>query len=202
MTEVEKLLHQIDARGYTHVIFDLDATLTLLNLPWNEWVEMIARRLPDEQAASFRKVSSQPGMAWGRYTNEHVEKYETFLPALLEASEEFERTYFAHTPYDELAGAVHTLAGQGKTLYAWSANMRTTVERALLELGIHQHFTKIVTRNDVRLAKPHPEGWSMLDDGTPKDRYLFVGDSSNDEGAARALGIEYFEITFFHQNRH
>ncbi len=33
MTEVEKLLRQIDARGYTHIIFDLDATLTLLNLP-------------------------------------------------------------------------------------------------------------------------------------------------------------------------
>jgi FMN phosphatase YigB (HAD superfamily) len=63
------------------------------------------------------------------------------------------------------------------------------VEHALLELGIRHHFSKVITRNDVRFAKPHPEGWSLLGGGTPRAQYLFVGDSSNDEGAAEALGL-------------
>jgi HAD superfamily hydrolase (TIGR01509 family) len=201
MTEVEKLLQTVDERAYTHLIFDLDATLTLLNLPWAEWVEMITKRLPPDQAASFRHILDDDGSGWQQVANEHVEQYDTFLAALIEASEEFESTYFAHTPYDELAQAVHRLAGQGKTLYAWSANMRSTVERALMELGIRQHFTKLVAREDVRLAKPHPEGWQLLEDGTPRRQYLFVGDSSNDAGAAHALGIDYFEITYFKRNR-
>ena len=58
-------------------------------------------------------------------------------------------------------------------------------------------FGRIVGRDDVRLAKPDPEGWQLIDDGTPRQRYLFVGDSSNDEGAATALGIDYFTIRFF-----
>ncbi len=201
MTEVEKLLKTVDERGYTHLIFDLDATLTLLNLPWGEWVEMIAQRVPEDQAVSFRRIFEHDGGGWQQIANEHVARYDTFLPALIEASEEFESTYFAHTPHDELVQAVHTLTEQGKTLYAWSGNMRSTIERALMELGIRQHFTKLVGREDVRLAKPHPEGWQLLEDGTPREQFLFVGDSSNDAGAAKTLGIDYFEITHFKQGR-
>lgn len=54
MTEVDKLIKTIKKEGYSHIIFDLDATLTLLNLPWEEWVRLIAKRLPEDQAASFR----------------------------------------------------------------------------------------------------------------------------------------------------
>ncbi|QQS20235.1 HAD family hydrolase [Candidatus Saccharibacteria bacterium] len=201
MTEVEKLLKTIDERGYTHIIFDLDATLTLLNLPWREWVDLIAQRLPPDQADSFRRITEDDGSSWQQIANEHVERYETFLPALIEASEEFESMYFAHTPYDELVRAVHELAEQGKVMYAWSANMRSTIERALLELGIRHHFNKLVTREDVRLAKPHPEGWMLLDDSTPREQFLFVGDSSNDAGAAQSLGIDFFEITYFKQGQ-
>ena len=202
MTEVEQLLSTIEKKGYTHIIFDLDATLTLLNLPWDKWIELVAKRLPAEAADSFRKVANEPGSTWSQRSNDHVERYDNFLEALVEASEEFESTYFAHTPYDELVQGVHALAEQGKTLYAWSANTRPTVEHALLELGIRHHFSKVITRNDVRFAKPHPEGWSLLGGGTPRAQYLFVGDSSNDEGAAEALELDYYEITFFHNTRH
>ncbi|PID30858.1 hypothetical protein CSA80_05105 [Candidatus Saccharibacteria bacterium] len=200
MTEVQKLLQRVAAQNYTHLIFDFDATLTLLNMPWEEWVELIAQRLPADQAASFRRITEE-NSAWQEVANEHVERYEAFLPALIAASEEFESTFFAHTPHDELVQAVHRLAEQGNVLYAWSANMRSTIERGLMELGIRQHFAKIVSRDDVRLAKPHTEGWALLEDGTPREQFLFVGDSSNDEGAARALGIDYFAITHFRQKR-
>lgn len=201
MTEVETLLKTVDDKGYTHLIFDLDATLTLLNLPWGEWVRLIAERLPEDQAASFQRILDDDGAGWQEVANEHVERYDGFLPALITASEEFESTYFAHTPYDELVQGVHILAEQGKVLYAWSANMRSTIERALMELGIRQHFARVVSRDDVRLAKPHPEGWELLEDSTPREQFLFVGDSSNDSRAAQALGIDYFEIAHFKQGR-
>lgn len=49
--------------------------------------------------------------------------------------------------------------------------MRSTIERALMELGIRQHFVRLVTREDVRLAKPHPEGWQLIEDGTPSEQF-------------------------------
>ena len=108
MTEVEQLLSTIEKKGYTHIIFDLDATLTLLNLPWDKWIELVAKRLPAEAADSFRKVANEPGSTWSQRSNDHVERYEGFLEALVEASEEFESTYFAHTPYDELVPVSYT----------------------------------------------------------------------------------------------
>jgi HAD superfamily hydrolase (TIGR01509 family) len=116
------------------------------------------------------------------------------LPALLEASEEFESTYFAHTPHDELVQAVHELAKNGKTLYLWTGNMRSTADRALTEIGIHHLFKQIISREDVRQTKPHPEGWQLLEQGIARSEYLFVGDSGNDKGAAEALGIDYFGL--------
>ncbi|MGB4800319.1 MAG: HAD family hydrolase [Candidatus Saccharimonadales bacterium] len=197
MTEVEKLIHIITAGKYTHVIFDLDETLTRLDLPWDRWIHMIESRLSPPAAASFAQSIRKPSAAWGKLLNEHTERYEEFLPVLLEQSERFESAYFGHTPYHELIQAVHILAGEGRVLYAWSANMRSTIERAMVELGIRQYFTKIVAREDVRFTKPHPEGWQLLADATPRERFLFVGDSSNDELAAKALGITYYAIQFF-----
>lgn len=202
MTEVDKLLAMIDDSSYTHLIFDLDATLTLLDLPWDKWVELVAKYLPAAQAESFREINTRPGLSWSTFTNQYVETYDGFLDALIAGSEEFESTYFAHTPYDELTQSIHGLAGRDKILSVWSANTRPTVERALLELGIQHYFDRVVTRNDVRLAKPDPEGWRLLDDGTPKPEYLFVGDSSNDENAAKAIGLDYYEVSFFHSRIH
>ena len=54
-----------------------------------------------------------------------------------------------------------------------------------------------MSRSDVDYLKPNPDGFKLIDDGkTNIDQYLFIGDSSNDEGATKALGMDYFEVSF------
>lgn len=197
MSEVEKLAKLVHQKHYTHLIFDLDETLTQLNLPWHKWVRMISERLSPEAAESFQKALSDPHLAWGTMLNSHIKDYDEFLSVLLIASEEFESTYFAHTPHHELVQYVQELAEQGIHCTLWTSNMRSTAEKALLELGLLDDFDQLITRDDVTFNKPDTEGWQHIRDIVPKDECLFIGDSDNDKLAAKSLGIAYYPITFF-----
>ena len=79
----------------------------------------------------------------------------------------------------------------------WSSNSSKAIDKVLKEEGLDKCFKLIVSRSDVDYLKPNPDGFKLIDDGkTNIDQYLFIGDSSNDEGATKALGMDYFEVSF------
>lgn len=50
----------------------------------------------------------------------------------------------------------------GCSLYLWTNNTRPTVDKALIELGVLDLFTKIVTKEDTKLNKPNKQGWELI----------------------------------------
>ena len=72
------------------------------------------------------------------------------------------------------------------------------VRQALQEIGIINFFSTIITREDVTLSKPHHEGWKHFPQAqTDHTSVLFVGDSINDQLAAQAMHVDYFQLNHF-----
>lgn len=55
-----------------------------------------------------------------------------------------------------------------------------------------------MTRSDVQLVKPDPEGFGLIyESGQDKEQYLMVGNSSSDEGMAQAAEIDFYKVDYF-----
>ena len=66
------------------------------------------------------------------------------------------------------------------------------IEGAINTLGLENLFDSVVTRNDVRRLKPSPESLHLASKALEvnPDSVLFIGDSFDDIGAARAAGMK------------
>ena len=131
--------------------------------------------------------------AIAKYGPKMLKKFQIF-------EEEYELKYFTGLkPYPEL---IAFLKAEGKkyTNFLYTSNVKKIIYPALLELGLENSFSKVVTFDDIDFMKPHPDGLKfILDSAIPKSKYLFVGDSPSDEGAAKAAGLDFFKIHFFHE---
>jgi len=196
--EVDSLLKLVRQKHYRNLIFDLDETLTRLDLPWDEWTEQVAASLPADRAKKLEELLDVDGAPWGEVVNEHILKDADYYKKFIKICQDFESKYFAHTPYDELVKALPELKEEGCDLFLWTSNTRRTAERALIEMGILSLFTQLLTRENVQLGKPHAEGWALFTfAGQDPASCLMIGDSQNDALAAEAGGIAYYKISFF-----
>jgi HAD superfamily hydrolase (TIGR01509 family) len=89
------------------------------------------------------------------------------------------------------AGLLEDLREKGALLGLVSNVGRLALLPALARLGLQDRFDRIVSRDDVRLMKPAPEGiLSCLEGlGLGGAQVLFVGDSRTDVLAARSAGL-------------
>ena len=199
MTETKKLLELITKNSYTHLIFDMYETLSWLKLPWKAGYEALCALAPDDLEFLMRqKWSENPSYSY--IVNPAVEMDESFLPIAIDWAQQFEKQLVEHEPNLELVERIPELA-EKYTLYVWTSNTQASVKKVLKELAIEQYFTKIIAREDVKFLKPAPDGWRHVSDHAPKEKFLFIGDSYNDREVAAAIGIDYFEITHFKQNK-
>lgn len=72
--------------------------------------------------------------------------------------------------------------------------MRETVTPILQKSGLLPYFRQLVTKGDVLLMKPNPEGFEKILESQEhkKADFLMVGNSKNDQKAAEASGIDYW----------
>ena len=68
--------------------------------------------------------------------------------------------------------------------------MDYTLDRA----KVREFFNPILTVEDVRRPKPHPEGLLKILDGRSAPDSLYVGDNVDDALAARAAGIRFVGV--------
>jgi pyrophosphatase PpaX len=104
---------------------------------------------------------------------------------------------FQDTIHDELLrpfpGAAETVAElerRGYRLAIVTSKHRRSALRGMELCGIVSHFDVIVTPEDVRQPKPHPEPvlFALEKLGVAPDEALFVGDSPHDIAAGQAAG--------------
>jgi len=198
--EIASLVALVRQKQYRNLIFDLDETLTRLDLPWEEWVEKVTASLSAASAKDFEQILESESAPSGELVNAQILKDPDYYERFIRICQDFESKYFAHTPYDDLIKVLPGLKEAGCDLFLWTSNTRQTAERALIEMGVLRLFTQLLTREDVRLGKPHTEGWKQFTfaDQNPGS-CLMIGDSQNDELTAKAHGVAYFKISFFKQ---
>lgn len=196
--EVKTLRELVRQKQYHNLIFDLDETLTRLDLPWEEWIEQVTASLPPDMAEKLEQLLAVDGAPWGEVVNEQIIKDTAFYNRFITICQDFEAKHFAHTPYHDLVQILPEFKAEGCELFLWTSNTRQTAERALLELGVRQLFTQLLTREDIKLGKPHVEGWGKFAfSNQDPSLSLMIGDSQNDALAAQAGGIAYYKISFF-----
>ncbi len=189
----------VQKHNKTHIIFDFDETLVQLILPWDSCLDDIKSELINLDPAIYNK--------WGDGTivpsylqNLYVEKYGESLRKLLnENTYQFESTKLQKVLYnDQLLEFIHNR--NDLQFYVWSSNAKATINKILTEQNLLGKFEKVITREDVFLLKPHIDGFSLINSNhVAKEQFLFVGDSSADENAAKKLGIEFYRIDYFAQ---
>lgn len=199
LDEVANLVRFVSDNRSADVVFDLDGTLVLLDMPWPEWTAAILDHLPESIREEVGRIMNTPGAAWGAALNAHLRDGTISHQAVVDVSRSFEEQHRGHIANIALLEVLPRLLEGGCQLHLWTSNVRDTAERVLTELGVRPHFTSIVARDDVVLGKPDLEGWVALDlDATAA---LIVGDSQNDELAAQAAGVPYYAIGYFHTPR-
>jgi pyrophosphatase PpaX len=93
-------------------------------------------------------------------------------------------------PFPGAAETVAELARRGVGLAIVTSKLRRSTLRGMDRCGITRHFEVIVTPEDVRNPKPHPESVLVALErlGVSPAEALFVGDSPHDMAAGRGAG--------------
>jgi phosphoglycolate phosphatase len=96
-------------------------------------------------------------------------------------------------------GALDAVSGArrlGFVTALWTNNARVVTWAALERLGLTEHFDVVVTRDEMRELKPHPDGWHVIAGrangaARPAGPCYMVGDSWVDGLAATAAGVPF-----------
>lgn len=173
------------------VLFDLDGTLVdsigLLvesmefafdgrtrRPPVHEWIAMIGTPL-DAMIRAWAEDEDDLTLLRARYREFQVEHHDA-------------RT----TAYPGVVETVRALHAAGHPLAVVTSKLEFGARRSLKLIGVEECFTAVVGIDATELHKPAPEPvWhalSLLGD-VPRERALFVGDSTHDMHAGRAAGV-------------
>jgi HAD superfamily hydrolase (TIGR01549 family) len=175
-----------------YVIFDFDETLFTLDLPWEKYYPVISEKLhkldPTYPAESdntalengvTQKIGKRAAEVRWRYSKQFEKDN---LRGVTELSDLTNFIRDNHAKY---------------IFYLWTSNMRETVQPILQKNGLLRYFKQLVTKGDVLLMKPNPEGFTVIFDPQTqtKNEFLMVGDSEHDQQAAKAAGIDWWMRT-------
>lgn len=193
---MKALQEYLQTHKKTDIIFDFDETICELLLDWNRAYDFGMDRLKDIDAPLFEELMSSVA-DWAESQNAFVRKHgKDALDIIVDNNIKFESDLLKGVrKNDELIEFLKL--DNDYTKYIWTSNTRGVVEDALREMELLNKFTNIVTRNELNFLKPNVEGFTHLHDGKiPVSRFLFVGDSTSDKGAADALGMDFFKVSF------
>lgn len=173
------------------LIFDFDETIARIVIDWSTWNEGVAEIIdqfdpnhgydPHNEHLSINQAIK----AFGKPLRDKLWKfnaaYETKHTQGLELNHELLDFIRSNTHY---------------RLMLYTSNSTQLVEKCLHELGIGEAFERTCFRDDVQFVKPDPDGfWRLLfDQAVPISDYLMIGDSSSDEGMAKAVGMDFFKV--------
>lgn len=182
-----------------YLIFDLDETLALLHIDWSTIREDVFKLVATFDEELTKEVPREL-YASIYLSNKAIKKYgsiaKTKLTTFVEDYEK--RNYSGYTPNKELIDFIKSNDCKKYTCAIWTTNTTPIVRSVLAKEGLTERFEKIITNGDVSQYKPEGDGFSLIHVvDTPLSDYLMIGDSINDEGAAKNAGIDFFRIEYF-----
>ena len=93
--------------------------------------------------------------------------------------------------YPGVERVLDALSERGVTLGVVTSKLRAGAERGLKLTGLIEHFTLVVSADDVKRPKPDPEPVEAALEraGSERANTVFIGDSPHDIAAGRAAGV-------------
>ncbi|MEX0895942.1 MAG: HAD-IA family hydrolase [Patescibacteria group bacterium] len=187
---MQQFLKYLEKNPKKVLIFDFDETLFTLELPWHIFFNGLVERLQEldpglHEERSIVALEHRAVRQFGNKANKIINHW----------SNEFERQYLQGvSEHISLTNFIRKRSAE-YDIFLWTSNTRGTVEPILKEVHILSYFQRTVTADDVRMIKPDPEGFDLIrTDNRPLDEFLMIGDSSNDQEAAAAAGIDFFKV--------
>lgn len=193
-----KKLQQLK-KNKKYFVLDFDRTITKIEIDWSEWHQGVAKIYAEFDPNHGYQKGKNPHTYHNNLVNKHGKE---LLEKIKKFNQEYETEHTTgFTPNDELVEFIKN--NPQLTFYVYSSNSRPTVINGLTKLGILDKFTQIVSKNEVSLVKPNPEGFSLFTDfDTKRDLFVMVGDSSADQQAAENAGVEFVECNQFRKYVH
>lgn len=194
---MKKLEDYLEKNKKSHIIFDFDETILEVLIPWHEWLAEL-KKISGEYDKDAWVEYDKGGMSSSIPQNRLFSKFGSEVRDKINAyTENFEMTRLEGVRKNNELIEFIKENSDNYIFSIWSANSRKVINKALEDAGMDTCIKLIVGRDDVNYLKPDPDGFRLIDDGkTSIDQYLFVGDSSNDGGAAKALGMDFFKVAF------
>lgn len=102
-----------------------------------------------------------------------------------------------HTrPYPGMVDALDALAERGFRLAVCTNKVERLARRVLDELDLTRRFVAVIGGDSTGALKPDPTPLLAMIAAAGGGRTLFVGDSDNDVGAAKAAGVASVAVSF------
>lgn len=185
------LKNYLKNHGKTYLIFDLDETLIYLILPWDLWEKDIEDELKKIDESILRDYQNRK-INLNRFQNSYVAKYPKTKELLVKNALKFETGNLKDIQISQRL-VKFIKEATGYQIFLWSSNTKPVAQKVLKRAGILNKFQKLVTCEETKFLKPEIDGFKLIWDGkTPKENYLFVGDSQDDKIAAKRAGIDFY----------
>jgi pyrophosphatase PpaX len=177
------------------VIFDVDGTLAQTNQLIFATFNHVAERHLGRSFTSKEIIG-----LFGPPEEGAVEKVfgQEQVPAIMEEMCTFYRAHHGDmaAAHGGIISVLDLLKRHGVRLAVFTGKGRRTARITLEELGMSSYFEHVVTGNDVRQYKPHPEGILQVLTAfdVPACETVMVGDSMSDMTAARRAGVTFAAV--------
>ena len=202
-TKLEKLIPRFHLKG---IIFDLDGTLTNT---LDQHIEAFARVFARNGYSVDRdKIKANMGrrpfdivrdLIFDGHPDEELseEQVSDLYRMAQEKIDEFTSLIPEHPPRmpgvpDVLAKAKHL----GLKLAVVSSTTYKNVKIILDRIDVFKYLDALVTGEDVKIGKPHPEAFLKGAEklGFPKENLIVIGDSVHDIGSAKQGGLRIIAV--------
>ena len=187
------------------VVFDLDGTLTVLNLPLEAMRKdtkayFISRGVPTNLFEPADGISSSTTKAREYFLSTGMfpdvwKKYESEMDAILDKHEASATKQV--TLMEDTVEVINGIKDLGLKTAILTNNGRGSVNAILEQVELGGLFDVIQTRHESPRAKPFPDGLlkivARLD--VERNEAIYVGDAGIDAVAAMRAGIEFWGVT-------
>jgi HAD superfamily hydrolase (TIGR01549 family) len=180
-----------------YLVFDFDGTIGDLIIDWSRSRESIIELTKKLTGENDLIIEGNPYVFESKIIKKIGKKA---AEAYIDLSRSFEKkNYSGHQPNMRIVNFIIDNRDKYK-FFLFTSNHSETINPVLEDLGIIDVFYKIITRDSVVHPKPDPDGFSqIIDSNVDKKEYLMIGDTSNDELAAKNAGIDFIHVVDFEQ---
>lgn len=178
------------------IIFDLDGTLVDSDINYSlmkaKLKHLISTIVPYNK---FQDFISNPRsiLEMVEFIRENDETGEVFKQAwdIIEYYEEL--GYETATIKPDVIPTLQKIKEMGYKIAILTNNSRKLTKHALEKFGLRQYVDAIITRDDIKNSKPHPEGINKLMKlfNVKPEKTLFIGDSWLDREAALNANVRF-----------